>query len=117
MRIYVSGPLVSFLAPRLIGDRLRGVARGVAKTMLNVCIASPISSGIIAALFSSPDDFASVYVTALATTMPMAMFVSFFIVGPAVKLVFHNRIKPASGLHVLQTMQSCAPTISRILGM
>jgi len=47
----------------------------------------------------------------------MAMFVSFFIVGPAVKLVFHNRIKPASGLHALQTMQSCAPTISRILGM
>ena len=117
MRAYIGVPVAAFLVPRLVGDRVEGVARGMATTAINVGVTSPITSAILAALFSSPDDFASVYVTALVTTLPMAMFASFFIVGPLVKLVFHNRIKPATGLRTIQAMQHCAPALSRILGM
>ena len=114
---YIGKPAVNFLAPRLIEKRLHGPARGVARTVLGTCITSPITSAIMSALFSDPDDFASVYVASLSVTMPMAMVVSFFIVGPLVKLVFHNRISPASGLRILQLMEQCAPSISRLLGM
>ena len=117
MRIFIGGPVVSFLAPRLIGERVRGFARGAAMTLLNVGVTSPITSAIIAALFSDPDEFASSYVAALSTTMPMTVLASFFIVGPVVKLVFHNRITPAGGLRALQAMERCAPTLSRLLGM
>ena len=114
---YIGKPVVSFLAPRLIEKRLSGPVRGIARTVLSTCITSPITSAITSALFSDPDDFASVYIASLTITMPMAMFVSFFIVGPLVKLVFHNRISPAIGLRALQLMEQCAPFISRFLGM
>lgn len=114
---YVGKPVINFLTPRLIEKRLSGPASGIAKTVLSTCITSPITSAITSALFSDPDDFASVYVSSLAITMSMAMFVSFFIVGPLVKLAFHNRISPAGGLRALQLMEQLAPSISRFLGM
>jgi len=118
VRARIATPLVRLLKPRLIGGRLRkGPVRALATTALHVCVSSPITGAIGAALFTNPDDFASVYVTALATTMPMTMFASFFIIGPAVKLVCHNRIKPASGLRALQAMEHCATPVARFLGM
>lgn len=117
VQTYIGAPAVRFLAPRLIENRLTGPARGVARTVLSTCITSPITSAIMSALFSDPDDFASVYVASLSITMPMAMFTSLFIVGPLVKLLFHNRISPAGGLRALQVMEQCAPSIYRLLGM
>ena len=110
-------PAAAALEPRLINRRLRGTPQAIASTVLNVCITSPITSGIVTALFTDPDDFADVYITALSTTMPMTMLASFLFVGPAVKLVFHNRIKPATGLRALQAMEKCAPALARLLGM
>ena len=117
VQIFIGAPVVKSLMSGFVGKRLRGPARGVARTALNTCITSPITSAIVSALFSSPDDFASVYIASLSITMPMAMIASFFIVGPIVKLVFHNRITPAGGLRALQMMEQCAPSISRLLGM
>ena len=114
---YIGKPVVNFLTPKLIEKRLAGPARGVARTALGTCTTSPITSAITSALLSSPDDFASVYIASLSITMPMAMVVSFFIVGPLVKLVFHNRISPTGGLRALQMLEQCAPAISRLLGM
>ena len=117
VRTYIGAPVAGFLTRKLIGKRLGGTARGVATTALNVCVTTPITSAIIAALFSDPDDFASVYVASLSMTLPMTMFASFFIVGPIVKLVFHNRISPAGGLRAMQLMEQSAPAIYRLLGM
>ena len=117
MRAYITEPVVGFLKPRLIDKHAKGPARGFATTMLNVGVSSPITGAIAAALFTNPDDFADVYITALATTMPMSVVASFFIVGPIVKLICHNRIKPENAPRALQTLQHCAPAIERLLGM
>ena len=116
-RVYISGPLVAFLAPRLIGSRLRGFARGAAMTVLGVCVASPITSAIVALLFTEPDDFLGSYVHALATTTPMTMLISHFIVGPAVKLAFHNRITPDRGLKTLEVLDQHALSFLKLFGM
>ena len=85
--------------------------------VLNVGVTTPVSSAIAALLFSKPDDFLNTYLAALATTMPMTMFLSYFIVGPAVKLVFNNRIKPDGGLRAFRTLCDHATSFSRLLGM
>lgn len=117
MRAYITEPVVNFLKPRIIDRHAKGPARGFATTVLNVGVSAPITGAITAALFTNPDDFANVYITALATSMPMSVIAGFFIVGPIVKLVCHNRIKPAGAPHALQTLQHCAPAIERLLGM
>ena len=116
MHVFVGVPLANFLAPRLAGKRLGSFARGAAATALNVCATSPVTNLVATALFVNPDDFATAYVAALSTTMPTTMLASFFIVGPAVKLVFHNRISPVGGLRALQAMEQHAPSVARLLG-
>ena len=115
--MYVSTPLIAFLTPRLIDGRFRGFARGVATTMLGVCITSPITGAIVALLFTRPDDFLGTYVQALVTTMPVTMLISHFVVGPAVKMLFHNRITPDWGLRLLRTLDQHALSLLKLFGM
>ena len=115
VRTYVGTPVVGFLAPRLIGNRLQGVPRGIAGVVLAVIVTSPITSGIVAFLFSNPDDFADVYVSSLSVTMPMTMLANYLVIGPIVKLVFH-RIKPDFGLRILNALNECGHSLSRFLG-
>ena len=117
VRTYIGAPLVAFLAPRLIGERLHGAARGAAITVLSVCTTSPITSALVALLFTDVDDFASSYIAALSTTMPITMVASYFIVGPITKLVFHNKIGPANGLNMLKHLEQSATSLLRIFGM
>ena len=117
MRVYIGAPLAGFLAPRLVGDRLHGFARGAALTILNVSVTSPFTSAIIALLFTDTDDFANSYIAALTTTMPLSMLASYFVVGPIVKLLFNNRITPVAGLRALQALARHAQSIARIFGM
>ncbi|MBQ9004423.1 MAG: hypothetical protein IJ087_21495 [Eggerthellaceae bacterium] len=96
---------------------MRGFARGAATTALNVCVTSPFTSAAVALLFTDVDDFANTYVTALAATMPMTMVASYLIIGPAVKLLFNNRISPAGGLQALRDLQQHAASLMRLFGM
>ena len=115
--MYISAPIADFLASRFIDGRLRGVPRGVAVMALNVGVGTPVSSAIVALLFTQPDDFLTTYLTALATTMPMTMILSYFVVGPAVKLAFNNRIKPDGGLRAFRILFEHATSFARLLGM
>lgn len=117
VRTYICAPIVGFLAPRVIDNRFHGFARCAAMTALNVSIASPITGGAVALLFTDTDDFLHTYVAALSATMPMAMFASLFIVGPIVKLVFNNLISPAGGLKMLKHFEQHAMSIARLFGM
>ena len=117
VRTYIGAPLVGFLTPRLIGERLHGAARGAAVTVLSVCVTSPFTSAIVSLLFTDVDDFANTYIAALSTTMPMTMVASYFIVGPIAKLLFHNRISPASGLNMMKHLEQSAASLLRFFGM
>ena len=115
--MYVSSPIVAFLKRRLIDGRLHGFAHGIATTALGVCVTSPIASAIVALLFTRPDDFLDTYVQALSTAMPITMLISHFIVGPAVKMIFNNRITPDGGLRLLQTLDQHALSLLRLFSM
>ena len=117
VRTYIGAPLVGFLVPRLVGGRLHGTARGVAVTVLSVAVTSPVTSAIVALLFTDVDDFANTYIAALSTTMPMTMIASYFIVGPIAKLLFHNRISPAGGLQLLKHLEQSDTPLLRLFGM
>ena len=115
VRTYVGTPIISFLTPRLIGKRLRGCARGLAKVVLSVVVTTPITSAFVALLFSNPSDFTHEYVSSLAVTMPVTVLVNYLIVGPAVKLAF-QRIRPESGLRILKALGEHATSFTRIMG-
>ncbi|MBO4351993.1 MAG: hypothetical protein J5818_00685 [Eggerthellaceae bacterium] len=102
---------------RLIDRRFHGFARGIATTVLGVCVTSPIASAIVALLFTRPDDFLDTYVQSLATTMPITMLISHFIVGPAVKMLFNNRITPDRGLRMLRNLDQHALSLLKLFGM
>ena len=116
MRIYVGTPILRVLAPRLVGNKPYGFARGIANTVLPVAVTSPVTSAILAFLFARPGDFADVYVASLSTSMPMTVIVNYLVIGPAVKLAFH-RIRPAFGLRILNALGTHGQSLSRFLGL
>lgn len=117
VRTYISAPITQLLSPRIINKRLHGAARGLATTLLGVAISSPITGAIMTMLFSTPDDFTSTYVSSLMVTMPMTVIVNYFFVGPAAKLMFHNRITPVKGIRILRTLDKYALSFLRLFGM
>ena len=115
--MYVSSPLIALLKRRLIDGRFFGFARGIATTVLRVCVTSPITAAIVALLFTRPDDLLGTYVQTLATTMPITLLISHFIVGPAVKMLFNNRITPDGGLRLLRSLDQHALSLLKLFGM
>jgi len=57
------------------------------------------------------------YVQTLATTMPITLLISHFIVGPAVKMLFNNRITPDGGLRLLRSLDQHALSLLKLFGM
>ena len=66
-------------------------------------------------LLVGTDNYAMTYLTTLPIVAPIAALVNFFIVGPAVKLLY-NRIAPADGLGFLANLRQNTPALTQILG-
>ena len=116
VRTFYGAPVVNKLAPKLVFSRFEGVARGVAMTVLNVCVMAPVMCAIATLLIAGIDDYLMRYLTTLPIVAPMAMLVNYFIVGPIVKLVFANHISPSGGLGLLGNLEQHAPNLARLLG-
>ena len=71
----------------------------------------------VALLFTEPDDLLGTYVQTLATTMPITLLISHFIVGPAVKMLFNNRITPDGGLRLLRSLDQHALSLLKLFGI
>lgn len=116
VRNYIGNALVGFLAPRTALKAREGIPRSVAMTVLNVCCMAPIMCAIATLLINGPQDFFFLYITTLPLVAPIAVLVNYFIVGPVVKLLFNNKIKPAGGLALLDTLRENTDSLTRFLG-
>lgn len=117
LRIGFTSRAVRFLKPRLIDGHFRGTAQVIAMTALNTCVTAPIMCSIVTLLLVGPDNFWIHYAATLPITAPTSMAVSYFIVGPAVKMIFNNRISPAQGVHLLEEINEAGAPIARMMGL
>ena len=116
VRTYISGPLANRLAPRLVLGRFQGVARSIGMTVLNVLCTAPIMCALATLLIVGTDDYLMHYLATLPIVAPLAALVNYFIVGPIAKMLFFNKISPASGLGLLGNLEAHVPNIARLLG-
>lgn len=117
LRIGFTSKAVGFLKPRLIDGHFRGAGQVIAMTVLNTCLTAPLMCAIVTMLLIGPDSFWANYLGTLPITAPISMVVSYFIVGPAVKMVFNNRISPAQGIRLLEEINEAGTPIARMMGL
>lgn len=116
VRVLFAARVVDFIAPRVVLNHFEGIPRSIAMTVLNVCIMAPIMGAIVTLLLTGTDNFLMTYLTTLPITMPTAMLINFFAIGPAVKLIFNNVLSPSGGLGLLSNLSENTSTLTRLLG-
>lgn len=116
VRVYVGDRVVGFLAPRLVMPRFRGLARSIAMTLLNVCVMGTIMGSVITLLLNGPDGYLWQLASTLPVTMLVAALVNFFIVGPVVKMAYHNVVAPSQGFGVFRFAQKYVMPWTAIFG-
>ncbi len=108
VRTLIANKLVGVVAGRWILPRTQGFARGVAMTLLNVGVMGTIMSAAITLLLNGADDYLHAFITTTPITLLMALLVNFFVVGPAVKMLYNNYIEPVYGPRIMTIAQRYA---------
>lgn len=116
MRLYVGDRVVSFVAPRYVLPRFRGLARSVIMTLLNVAVMGAIMGSAITLLLNGPAGFWGQLASTLPVTMAVAALVNFFVVGPAVKMIYNNVLEPTDGLGLFSLAQRYVMPWTAIFG-
>ena len=115
LRFLFANRLVDFLVPRVIPQALGGLRRSVSVSALNVCIMAPIMGCIVTMLMHGPHGFFEQLACTLPLTAPMSLLVNVLVVGPAVKMLYHNVIMPATGARLFQLTQRHATNWAGVL--
>ena len=109
LRLALANRLVDAAIPRFILPRFQGIARGVAITVLNVCVMAPLMAALVTLLLMGPANFWGQFADSLPISMAVATIVNFFVVGPVVKLLYYNAISStANGMRFLRFVQDNA---------
>lgn len=116
MRLYVGDRVVGFVAPRYVLPRFRGLARSVMMTLLNVAVMGAIMGSAITLLLNGPAGFWGQLASTLPVTMAVAALVNFFVVGPAVKMIYNNVLEPTDGLGLFSLAQRYVMPWTAIFG-
>lgn len=116
VRLAVADKAVGYVAPRVIFPRFKGVARGVAMTLLNVAVMGSIMGSVMTFLLNGADNYLYTVATTLPVTMTFASLANFFVVGPVVKMLHHNVIGPNNGLRIFTAAQRYARPLTAIFG-
>lgn len=116
MRLYVGDRVVGFAAPRYVMPHFHGLARNIAMTLLNVVVMGAIMGSIITLLLKGPAGFWSELASTLPLTMTAAALVNYFVVGPAVKMIYNNVLEPTNGLGLFNWAQRYAMPWTAIFG-
>lgn len=117
LRICLTSKIMEFLMHRFIKPHFTGLPRAIITPIANTCVTAPIMCAIVTMLLIGPESFWANYLATLPITAPMSILVSYFIVGPAVKMLFNNRISPARGMHLLEEINEEGATIARMMGI
>lgn len=110
MRFLYANRVVDFVAPRWIRPHLDGIPRTIAMTLLNVGIMAPVMCSLITLLLKGPGNALEDIAAALPLSMTVAVLVNLLVVGPAVRLLYHNVIMPATGARLVSALQRFATT-------
>lgn len=116
MRLYVGDRVVGFAAPRYVIPHFHGLARNIAMTLLNVVVMGAIMGSIITLLLKGPAGFWGELASTLPLTMTVAALVNYFVVGPAVKMIYNNVLEPTNGLGLFNWAQRYAMPWTAIFG-
>ena len=95
----------AYLGPRFVFPRFAGARRNVAMTLVNVAIMAPVMATIVTVLLKGPEGLLLNLVTELPLSMAAAVTVNLLVVGPVVKLLYHNVIRPTTSLRLCQLSQ------------
>lgn len=96
---------VAYLGPRFVFPRFAGARRNVAMTLVNVAIMAPVMATIVTVLLKGPEGLLLNLATELPLSMAAAVTVNLLVVGPVVKLLYHNVIRPTTSLRLCQLSQ------------
>ena len=108
LRLLVAERIVKFVAPRMIEGRLKGIAKVLAMTTLNIMIMAPLMTTVVTALLYGTDGFAHNIVSNLLVSMPVSFTVNLLVVAPAVKLLFANVLTTERGVRWLTAVEENA---------
>lgn len=116
IRRTIGNAVTGFIIPRFIVPNLSGVAAAVAKCLSNVGIMCPLVSLVVSILLDGAD-FLPFYLSTLPVSLPCAIAANFFVVGPAVKLLYANHIARKSSTKIISQWQRYAHTLTALLGL
>lgn len=105
LRFLYVNRVVAHVGPRYVFPRFTGARRNVAMTLLNVAIMAPVMGSLVTMLLKGPDGLLLNLATEVPLSMLMSIGVSLLVVGPAVKLLYHNVIRPTTSLRLCQLSQ------------
>ncbi len=108
MRFLFANRLAGALAPHVHAAVHGNFARNVAMSALNVAIMAPVMGCIVTMLMHGPDGFFAQLAATLPLSAPVSLLVNLFVVGPAVKMIYHNIIMPTTGTRLFQITQRYA---------
>lgn len=110
MRFLYANRVVDFVAPRWIRPHLGGIPRTIAMTLLNVGVMAPVMCSIVTLLLKGASDLPANIAAELPLSLLVAILVNLLAVGPAVRLLYHNVILPATGSRLINATQRFATT-------
>lgn len=116
LRRTVANKITGFLIPRFIEPRLSGVKAAFAKTLANVMVMCPMVS-LAVSLILEGQNFLGYYVQSVAVSLPVALCVNYFVVGPIVKTIYAKRIGNRKADSVLAEVQRVARPLTALLGI
>lgn len=117
VRILYTSKLMGILSPRLIRPHFKGAPQVLMTSIVNTTLTSPLMCAITTLLLVGPENFWVNYFLTLPITAPTSILVGYFIVGPAVKMIYNNHISPEAGMHILEELNEDRAAIARILGL
>ncbi|MDO4182169.1 MAG: hypothetical protein Q4E12_00965 [Coriobacteriia bacterium] len=107
----ITNPIIS----HLIAPRLTGVPKAVAITAANVVVMCPMVSLVVSVLLAG-NDFLSFYLEGLPLSAPFAMLVSYFLVGPAVKVFCYNYVRLNGASPIIVKLRSATRFLTVLFG-
>lgn len=108
VRVFIGDKVVGAIAGRFILPRFTGIARNIAMTVLNVAVMATIMGSVVTMLLNGPDGYLVELLQTLPATALAALMINYFIVAPAVKLIYANHIEPAYGPRIVAIAQRYA---------
>lgn len=108
LRFSFADRVTEYLIPRLVSNKLDGLTRNIAITIINLSIMAPVMATLTTLLLYGTGDLWVNIADNLPISMVVAFFANLFVVGPLVKMFYHNYLNTERGMRVLGFVERTA---------